>query len=56
MHLALWVLAATSLVGAGVSLLRPAHEPTGAEDTVVDGREPAGAAVEPGGARERVAA
>jgi EmrB/QacA subfamily drug resistance transporter len=27
MHTALWVLAATSLVGAGVSLLRPRHEP-----------------------------
>jgi EmrB/QacA subfamily drug resistance transporter len=26
MHTALWVLAATSLVGAGVSLLRPRHE------------------------------
>src|SRR3954453_13307208 len=25
MHVALWVLAATSLVGTGVSLLRPAH-------------------------------
>ncbi len=25
MHTALWVLAATSLVGAGVSLLRPSH-------------------------------
>jgi EmrB/QacA subfamily drug resistance transporter len=25
MHVALWVLAATSMVGAGVSLLRPAH-------------------------------
>jgi MFS family permease len=25
MHLALWVLAAVSLVGAGVSMLRPAH-------------------------------
>jgi EmrB/QacA subfamily drug resistance transporter len=25
MHLALWVLAATSLIGAGVSLLRPSH-------------------------------
>jgi hypothetical protein len=25
MHTALWVLAATSLVGAGVSLLRPRH-------------------------------
>jgi hypothetical protein len=31
MHTALWVLAATSLVGAGVSLLRPPHsaEPVG---------------------------
>jgi EmrB/QacA subfamily drug resistance transporter len=27
MHSALWVLAAVSLAGAGVSLLRPAHEP-----------------------------
>jgi hypothetical protein len=27
MHTALWVLAATSLVGAGVSLLRPSHRP-----------------------------
>jgi len=26
MHEALWVLAATSVVGAGVSLLRPKHE------------------------------
>jgi hypothetical protein len=25
MHIALWVLAATSLIGAGVSLLRPRH-------------------------------
>jgi hypothetical protein len=25
MHTALWVLAAVSLVGAGVSLMRPAH-------------------------------
>jgi hypothetical protein len=25
MHTALWVLAATSVVGAGVSLLRPKH-------------------------------
>jgi hypothetical protein len=25
MHTALWVLAATSVVGAGVSLLRPRH-------------------------------
>jgi EmrB/QacA subfamily drug resistance transporter len=28
MHSALWVLAAVSLAGAGVSLLRPAHEPS----------------------------
>ena len=28
MHTALWVLAATSVVGAGVSLLRPATRPT----------------------------
>jgi hypothetical protein len=27
MHTALWVLAITSLIGAGVSLLRPRHEP-----------------------------
>jgi uncharacterized membrane protein YhaH (DUF805 family) len=27
MHTALWVLAATSMVGAGVSLLRPRHGP-----------------------------
>ncbi len=27
MHLALWVLAAVSLLGAGVSLLRPSHVP-----------------------------
>src|SRR5436305_6651888 len=27
MHEALWVLAATSVIGAGVSLLRPKHEP-----------------------------
>src|SRR5215467_15787106 len=27
MHTALWVLAAVSLVGAGVSLLRPSHAP-----------------------------
>ena len=26
MHTALWVLATTSVVGAGVSLLRPRHE------------------------------
>jgi EmrB/QacA subfamily drug resistance transporter len=29
MHTALWVLALTSLVGAGVSLLRPRHAPAG---------------------------
>lgn len=29
MHTALWVLAATSLAGAAVSLLRPRHEPEG---------------------------
>ena len=27
MHVALWVLAITSLIGAGVSLMRPRHEP-----------------------------
>jgi hypothetical protein len=26
MHVALWVLAATSLIGVGVCLLRPSHE------------------------------
>jgi hypothetical protein len=30
MHTALWVLALTSLIGAGVSILRPSHEPEGA--------------------------
>ena len=35
MHTALWVLAATSLVGALVSLLRPPHRPQYA-----DAREP----------------
>ncbi len=29
MHTALWVLAATSVLGAGVSLLRPRHVPAG---------------------------
>ncbi len=29
MHTALWVLAATSLIGAFVSLLRPSHQPVG---------------------------
>jgi EmrB/QacA subfamily drug resistance transporter len=32
MHIALWVLAATSFIGAGVSLLRPRHSSAGAED------------------------
>ena len=32
MHLALWVLAATSLIGAGVCLLRPAHAESAAEE------------------------
>jgi hypothetical protein len=27
MHTALWVLAAVSLSGAGVSLMRPSHQP-----------------------------
>jgi hypothetical protein len=27
MHMALWVLAAISLLGAGVSMLRPKHAP-----------------------------
>ena len=31
MHTALWVLAATSLVGAGVSLLRPSSQRADAE-------------------------
>jgi hypothetical protein len=31
MHTALWVLAATSVLGAGVSLLRPPHEAPSAE-------------------------
>jgi MFS family permease len=31
MHTALWVLAATSVLGAGVSLLRPRHEAASAE-------------------------
>ena len=30
MHTALWVLALTSLIGAGVSILRPSHQPEGA--------------------------
>jgi hypothetical protein len=32
MHVALWVLAATSLLGAGVCLLRPSHADTQAAD------------------------
>jgi EmrB/QacA subfamily drug resistance transporter len=43
MHTALWVLALTSLVGAGVSLLRPRHEQ--AEREVVDFSTPASEAV-----------
>jgi hypothetical protein len=37
MHVALWVLAATSVVGAGVSLMRPKHaiEPARAPRSVV---------------------
>jgi hypothetical protein len=31
MHTALWVLAATSVIGAAVSLLRPRHSPVGAQ-------------------------
>ena len=34
MHTALWVLAATSLVGAGVSLLRPRHQREEADEPV----------------------
>ncbi len=37
MHVALWVLAATSLIGAGVCLLRPAH----VESTVAASPAPA---------------
>jgi MFS family permease len=36
MHTALWVLAATSVVGAGVSLLRPRHPPVGARRDAAD--------------------
>jgi hypothetical protein len=32
MHVALWVLAATSVVGAGVCLLRPRHALTAAQE------------------------
>jgi EmrB/QacA subfamily drug resistance transporter len=41
MHIALWVLAATSLLGAGVSLLRPPHAaPAGEEALRRDRRRP----------------
>jgi hypothetical protein len=43
MHTALWVLAITSLVGAGVSLLRPRHE-TAVEREVVKPATAGGAA------------
>ena len=43
MHTALWVLAITSLVGAGVSLMRPRHE-TAAERDVVGPATAGGAA------------
>jgi hypothetical protein len=43
MHTALWVLAITSLVGAGVSLLRPRHE-SAAEREVVEPAAAGGAA------------
>lgn len=48
MHTALWVLAATSLVGAGVSCLRPPHSDgaVAADETFV--RVPAGTLVAPG--------
>jgi MFS family permease len=36
MHLALWVLAGISLVGAGVSMLRPAHVRTVEHDEVLE--------------------
>jgi EmrB/QacA subfamily drug resistance transporter len=37
MHTALWVLALTSVLGAGVSLLRPRHVPAGDEERVAPG-------------------
>ena len=43
MHVALWVLAATSLIGAGVCLLRPSHSAAEAEAAA----EPGNAAVRP---------
>jgi hypothetical protein len=39
MHTALWVLAATSLVGAGVSLMRPRHSRAPAAAVVVPAEE-----------------
>ena len=42
MHTALWVLAATSLVGVGVCLLRPRHVSAIEHDIGVQPREPAG--------------
>ncbi len=36
MHVALWVLAATSLIGAGVCLLRPAHVSAEAEPSEIE--------------------
>jgi len=56
MHEALWVLAATSLVGAGVCMLRPRHDPgqTGpALPSAEAEAELANAAVNGGVARER---
>ena len=56
MHVALWVLAATSLVGAGVCMLRPRHDPgqTGpALPSAEAEAELANAAVNGGVARER---
>ncbi len=41
MHTALWVLAATSVLGAGVSLLRPSHVPVGEGERRADSHEEA---------------
>jgi len=46
MHTALWVLAATSVIGAGVSLLRPRHDGAPAEVQRAD-RATAGQSVAP---------
>ena len=40
MHTALWVLAAVSLVGAFVSLMRPAHVTRARRPSAADRREP----------------